>query len=528
MPSLFLDVAVRAALIALGTACTLWALRIRTAAVRHAAWTTVVIAMLLLPIWSVAGPKIPLAVLPASAVSPEVDFAPANLSPQPSVPQPGATQIAATASTVTDSPRGLWVFIGVYVFGLSALLIRLAIGTSHAHRLRRKAVVHAGRATSARCATPITVGWLSPVLILPKGWERWSAGQLDAVLTHEYEHARRHDPLVQWLALLNRAIFWFHPLAWWLERHLAKLAEEACDAAVIRAGHSPQDYSDYLIDMAHALRRQGRRLNVAGMAMPGSGLPDRMRHIFEERLMTPTPRTRVICTLAFCTTSSVIFAAGMLAPRPSVARTQTGAVAHMKSDVVLPNPAPSQTPHQARTGAKVIDGAHPLAPKPVESRTRFVSATDFTGIWALVSATTAGRGRGGIGGFEPGGFEREVKVTIASGAPVNCGVECTIVQNDKTLTISRVDQPGTVAPDIGVVVLNLDGSESTITQSNGSDFSAKAKSEAGTLVVTRDWTDSSVTQTLVTQTLSIENARLKVVTTFSRADAPVTMTYERR
>ena len=264
MPSLFLDVAVRAALIALGTACILWALRIRTAAVRHAAWTTVVIAMLLLPIWSVAGPKIPLAVLPASAVSPEVDFAPANLSPQPSVPQPGATRIAATASTVTDSPRGLWVFIGVYMFGLSVLLIRLAIGTSHAHRLRRKAVVHAGRATSARCATPITVGWLSPVLILPQGWERWSAGQLDAVLTHEYEHARRHDPLVQWLALLNRAIFWFHPLAWWLERHLANLAEEACDAAVIRAGHSPQEYSDYLIDMAHALRRQGRRLNVAG------------------------------------------------------------------------------------------------------------------------------------------------------------------------------------------------------------------------------------------------------------------------
>jgi hypothetical protein len=73
------------------------------------------------------------------------------------------------------------------------------------------------------------------------------------------------------------------PLAWWLERRLASLAEEACAAAVIRAGHSAQDSSDYLIDMAHALRRQRRRLNVAGMAMPGSGLPGRMRHIFEVR-----------------------------------------------------------------------------------------------------------------------------------------------------------------------------------------------------------------------------------------------------
>jgi beta-lactamase regulating signal transducer with metallopeptidase domain len=520
MPTLFLEVAVRAALIALGTACVLWALRIRTAAVRHAAWTTVVIAMLLLPIWSVAGPKLPLAVLPASAVSSEFDSAPADLV-LPSVTQPGPTPIAEATSTVSDSARGLWVFIGAYLFGVFALLIRLGIGTVHAHRLRRMAVLHAGRATSARCATPITVGWLSPILILPQGWQRWSAGQLDAVLTHEHEHARRHDPLVQWLALLNRALFWFHPLAWWLERRLANLAEEACDAAVIRAGHSPQDYSDYLIDMAHALRRQGRRLNVAGMAMPGSGLPDRMRHIFEERLMTPTPRTRVICALAFCTTSSVIFAAGMFAPRPSVARPQATAVAQVKSDVVLPRPTPSKSEQQAHTGANVVEQPRPLSPKRVQSGPGLLGTTDFTGTWALVSSTYAGRGRGGTG---TPGVEREVKVIFASGAPVNCGTECTIVQNAKTLTISRVDQSGSWVPDIGVVVLNLDGSESTFTQSNGSQFAASARSDGDTLVVTRN----TSARASVTQTLSIDKGKLTVVTKFSLGDAPVTLTYVKR
>jgi beta-lactamase regulating signal transducer with metallopeptidase domain len=520
MPTLFLDVAVRAALVALGTACILRALRIRTAAVRHAAWTTVVIAMLLLPIWSVAGPKVALAVLPSTAVSLEVDSAPGNLAPQPSV-TPGLTPIAETASTVSDSGPGLWVFIAAYLVGVFALLSRLAIGTVHAHRLRRNAVVHAGRATSARCATPITVGWLSPVLILPRGWERWSAAQLDAVLTHEREHARRRDPLVQWLALLNRAIFWFHPLAWWLERRLASLAELACDAAVIRAGHSPQDYSDYLIDMARALRRQGRRLNVAGMAMPGSGLPDRMRRIFEETLMTPTPRARAICTLAFCTTSSVIFAAGMLAPRPSVARPQAIAIAQVRSDVVLPKPTPSKPAQQAHTGANVVDGPRPVPPKRVEGKPKFVSTADFTGTWALVSSTYAGRGRGGTG---TPGVEREVKVSFASGAPVNCGTGCTIVQNAKTLTISRADQPGTRPPDIGVVVLNVDGSASTFTQSNGSEFAASARLDGDTLVVTRN----TSARASVTQTLSIEDARLKVVTRFSLADAPVTMTYVKR
>jgi beta-lactamase regulating signal transducer with metallopeptidase domain len=518
MPSLFLELAVRAALIAFGTACILWALRIRTAAVRHAAWTTVVIAMLLLPIWSVAGPKVPLAVLPASGVSLELTD-PGNLAPPPSVTEPRPTPIAETASTASDPGRVMWVFVGTYLLGAFTLLVRLAFGTVHAHRLRRMAVVHAGRATSARCAAPITVGWLSPVLILPEGWKRWSAAQLDAVLTHEREHARRRDPIVQWLALLNRAIFWFHPLAWWLERRLANLAEEACDAAVIRAGHSPQDYSDYLIDMAHALRRQGRRLNVAGMAMPGGGLPNRMRHIFEEGLMTPTPRTRVICTLAFCTTSSVIFAAGMLAPRPSVIDSPAAAAAHVKSDVVLPTPTRAAPADLAHAGATVLALPAPLSDKRVAGVSRSANASDFSGSWALVSSTYAGRGRGGAGG--EGG--REVKVSIASGAPVNCGTECTIVHTARALTITRPDQPGTTPPDIGVVVLNLDGSESTITQSNGGEYAANAKWDGDKLAVTRETAFSSVTQIL-----SIEDGKLTVVTSFNAADSPVTLTYVKK
>lgn len=80
---------------------------------------------------------------------------------------------------------------------------------------------------------------IDSTVILPEHWRQWPQAQLDAVLTHEHEHARRRDPLVQWLALLNRALFWFHPVAWWLERHLSALAEEACDNVVLERGTSP-------------------------------------------------------------------------------------------------------------------------------------------------------------------------------------------------------------------------------------------------------------------------------------------------
>ena len=514
METLFLQLAVRAALIAAGTACILWAMRVRTASVRHAAWTTVVIAMLLLPIWSVAGPKIPLAVLPATPAS--LDFGsganpgPSNAAPQPSVARSGATPTEATAPTV-----GASVLIGAYLLGASALLIRLAIGTVHARRLRREALIHAGRATSARCATPITVGWLAPVLILPEGWERWSVAHLNAVLTHEREHARRHDPLVQWLALLNRAIFWFHPLAWWLERRLASLAEEACDAAVIRAGHSPQDYSDYLIDMARALTRQGRRLNVVGLAMPGSNLQDRMRHIFEEGLMKPLPRTRAICTLAFCTAASVVCAAAILAPRPSaVVHSQVTAGVHPTS--AAPAEPVNQRPvvAQAKVPGMVVP---PRSNSPSPSATK----TDFSGHWSLVSSTTSGPTRGGTGGAGGGG-ETKTTAIWASGAPVNCGPECTLVQDAKTLTISRLGTPNAVTIyDTGEVVLNVDGSDSPVNQSSRTQYVVHANWEGDKLVVTyhTPW------HFTVTQVLSVEDGRLKVVTDFGVGYSPVTLTY---
>jgi hypothetical protein len=43
----------------------------------------------------------------------------------------------------------------------------------------------------------------------------------------------------------------------------------------------PCEYSDYLIDMARSVKRAGGRLNVAGIAMPGSSLSRRIRQILE-------------------------------------------------------------------------------------------------------------------------------------------------------------------------------------------------------------------------------------------------------
>jgi beta-lactamase regulating signal transducer with metallopeptidase domain len=339
MPSLLLECVVRSTLIALAIGAILRISGITASRARHMAWAAVVFAMLLLPVWVSWGPQLPVRLLSEGTLpSAATRLASQALSPLapirtehrtgrpetslvPKVPKGSQVQ-SKRASGRPRIVRTWWIALPViYLAGVLILLLRLAIGSLHARALMRLAVPDDGILTSDACASPITVGWLRPAVILPKGWSQWSAAQLDAVLSHEGEHARRRDPLVQWLALLNRAIFWFHPLAWWLERRLSALAEEACDNAVLSRGHDPRDYSRYLLSLARSVMNAGRRVDALGMTMPGSSLPRRIPVILSGARPQRISRIRMVAAGVACLVVSVMFAAGAVdSSQPAVAR----------------------------------------------------------------------------------------------------------------------------------------------------------------------------------------------------------------
>ena len=111
---------------------------------------------------------------------------------------------------------------------------------------------------------------------------------------------------------MNRAVFWFHPAAWWLERHLSALAEEACDNVVLARGYDRRAYSEYLIDMARSVESSGARLSIAGMAMPGSSLERRIRRMLEGAPVPRISRARMRCACVACALLSTGVAAGTL------------------------------------------------------------------------------------------------------------------------------------------------------------------------------------------------------------------------
>jgi beta-lactamase regulating signal transducer with metallopeptidase domain len=307
--------AVRVTVLAVGVVVVLRTLRIRSPRLAHGVWTAVIAVMLLLPIAVAWGPEFAVPLLPSDAAN--------------ALQLPAAHDIAAVASSEIPVESSLdtdrahtritWsITVGAaYAIGAGFFLLRLALGVWRARAIRRGAVHIRGRLTHSTCVTPITVGVVAPAVILPTDWPDWGAAELSAVLTHEEEHARARDPLVGFIALLNRAIFWFHPLAWWLQREIGRLSEEACDAVVISHGHDSQLYSTCLVRFARRAADAGGRIVPMATAMPGSGLQNRL-----QRLGDPPPVQSSMVHLASAVTLSAALVVVCTAATPTAAPVQ--------------------------------------------------------------------------------------------------------------------------------------------------------------------------------------------------------------
>lgn len=153
----------------------------------------------------------------------------------------------------------------------------------------------------------------------------------------------------------------------------------------------------------------------------------------------------------------------------------------------------------------------------------FAQATNFAGTW--VREMPAGGGDPAAGGGRGGGRQGGG----GGGGAFNCGMECTIVQDAKTLTIKRgAMKEGAPAP--ADIVLNLNGESKIMMggRGGGTEVPVTAKWDGGKLVLslTRDMQGTSVT---TTQTIALAGGKLTVTTNSGREGAtPQTVTYTKK
>jgi beta-lactamase regulating signal transducer with metallopeptidase domain len=270
--------------------------RVMDATIRLAVWTALLYAALAMPFlaWVAPAVRLPIPALPAAPSAPP--SAPAGIR---IVPTSFPSRVIARATPsdrlhpAEPSARRRtfsWALFasGLYVMTAGVLLAQLAAGFLISRRVRCSGRPVGDRrvlaalvdqstrwglasvpelAESSAVAVPVTLGMWHPIILLPTAWRAWREEKLQAVLAHELSHVVRKDALTRALAAIHRGVFWFSPLAWWLERQLAALAEQASDDAALHAGADRTFYAEVLVGFYQDLQGAVGRVRWEGVAM---------------------------------------------------------------------------------------------------------------------------------------------------------------------------------------------------------------------------------------------------------------------
>jgi beta-lactamase regulating signal transducer with metallopeptidase domain len=258
-------------LLVLGLIAVVLARRSR-ASVRHFILVATFAGLTLLPLVLLAAPGIPLRVVLPAASAPGVNMALAT-----SALRSGGGNALAEYSI--DYPAGktqllLRMIDFTWIVGSTLFLIPVAIGAWRVRRLRRSGIPWLEQRGPVRAmaaefeidarielllhediAAPLTCGIRRPAIVLPLNVDEWRDADLRRSLVHELEHIRRRDWIIQMIARMTCAFYWFHPLVWIACRRLCLEAERACDDAAIQstAGAEREEYAAQLVSLARRI-----------------------------------------------------------------------------------------------------------------------------------------------------------------------------------------------------------------------------------------------------------------------------------
>jgi beta-lactamase regulating signal transducer with metallopeptidase domain len=369
MMDAMIGMALKSLLIAAATLGLLHLTRRRSAADRSWIAHLGLVALVALPLASLALPtlsvELPAALQRAApvetvAAAPEPDLS--AVADAPLAPLTSVAPAPARAVAINWTPLA-------YAVPMIALLGVTLLALLRLFALRRRAQVlvdpvwlgalaHAQRRmgfkngtallTSSELGSPISWGLLRPVILLND--EAIAAtGEAEAIIAHELAHIARFDWAKLMLARVATAIFWFNPLAWVLAREAHQLREEAADDAVLAAHVVDTDYAQLLVGVArHECR--GLLLGAHGIS-PGKGsLRRRVSRVLDSSLARGSGgRSWVAGFAGGMLVMSAPLAALTFAPAPSDA------------------PLPPRQPDPAAAPVAPTPAVAPLAPTATEA-----------------------------------------------------------------------------------------------------------------------------------------------------------------
>jgi beta-lactamase regulating signal transducer with metallopeptidase domain len=238
----------------------------------------------------------------------------ATSSPDAGTPVGGA--LAVLAPTTAQLHAYLPAIVATWAAGTCLLSLRITLGLAWVRRMRNvpqgpaqlawqarldAMAVHflPGRSVALRLVdnlgSPVSAGWLRPVVLLPAGLiTRMPADLIEALLAHELAHIRRHDYLVNLLQNAIEAVLFYHPVVWWLSHRIRVEREQIADQLATEVACAPRRLALALSELSDLQRAvPGLAVHMA-QAANGNQLMSRI-----QRLLHPTRHVRVGARLLF-------------------------------------------------------------------------------------------------------------------------------------------------------------------------------------------------------------------------------------
>jgi beta-lactamase regulating signal transducer with metallopeptidase domain len=198
------------------------------------------------------------------------------------------------------------LFAMVWLFGVFAMMLRFAGGYALVRRYRHHRVrpvmgewesrfrdlarrIQVNRNVklleSALVRVPMAMGYLKPVVLLPLGaLNGIPASQMEAILVHELAHIRRKDYLVNLLQSILEAIFFYHPVVWYLSRNVRIEREHICDDIAITITGNNMEFAKALTNI--------QEINLGSPAL-AAGLSGKNKHRLVNRIRRIISRPRI-------------------------------------------------------------------------------------------------------------------------------------------------------------------------------------------------------------------------------------------
>ncbi|MBI1228175.1 MAG: M48 family metalloprotease [Bacteroidetes bacterium] len=163
------------------------------------------------------------------------------------------------------------LIVTVWLIGMLFFVLKMLGGLLYIQRLRTRMTVQLPKAwlakmsalaielniqrpvqllESALAKTPMVVGWLKPIVLLPIGAvNHLTPAQVEAILAHELAHIVRHDYLLNLLQSFVEILFYFNPAVWWMSAHVRTERENCCDDIAVRLCGNSLAYAKALVSL---------------------------------------------------------------------------------------------------------------------------------------------------------------------------------------------------------------------------------------------------------------------------------------